>query len=290
VVQRPDRRRSDAVLIGVPQRLGVTESLSGEFRRRAIARIEGEASTRVVDYDPGHRPELGEIAAVALDDVPGLAVLCAEANADGLASFSGREEDRRRLILYGVALGRGDDTIVCFQQFTPRFTLKTDKLLYLIHRDGIYGELEEDGFAFDLDFDLFVSGGFAFAIKKDILERVLGYAEEVRAEARKIAQAIVTKLPMANSDDFVNACAKDLRFARKAAAIVGRSTFDILNLERVRDHATKHDVAFSLDDQSRIVFSNLPAERWLLLKLLDDDYLESSMTDSLYEVNSKLAR
>ena len=37
-----------------------------------------------------------------------------------------------------------------------------------------------------------------------------------------------------------------------------------------------------------LVFAPEPAKRWLILKLLDDDYLGSVMTNAKYEVNSKI--
>jgi hypothetical protein len=53
---------------------------------------------------------------------------------------------------------------------------------------------------------------------------------------------------------------------------------------------------FSLDVQivrdgrkEELLFESDPKKRWLILKLLDDDYLGSIMTQEKYEVNSKSA-
>ena len=40
-----------------------------------------------------------------------------------------------------------------------------------------------------------------------------------------------------------------------------------------------------LDGQESLVFD--PSDRWAILRLLDDDYLESMMTEQLYEVTGK---
>jgi hypothetical protein len=52
--------------------------------------------------------------------------------------------------------------------------------------------------------------------------------------------------------------------------------------------------AFDLDVQivrenrhEKLLFEANPNKRWLILKLLDDDYLGSIMTNEKYEVNSK---
>lgn len=44
------------------------------------------------------------------------------------------------------------------------------------------------------------------------------------------------------------------------------------------------------DGQEMLVFDPDPSRRWILLKLLDDDYLNSVMTHLKYEVNSKITR
>ena len=41
--------------------------------------------------------------------------------------------------------------------------------------------------------------------------------------------------------------------------------------------------------QEKLLFESDLAKRWLILKLLDDDYLGSTMTHEKYEVNSKSA-
>ena len=42
--------------------------------------------------------------------------------------------------------------------------------------------------------------------------------------------------------------------------------------------------------QEMLIFDPDPSRRWILLKLLDDDYLNSVMTHLRYEVNSKITR
>ena len=41
--------------------------------------------------------------------------------------------------------------------------------------------------------------------------------------------------------------------------------------------------------QERLLFEANPNKRWIILKMLDDDYLGSVMTNQKYEVNSKSA-
>jgi hypothetical protein len=44
------------------------------------------------------------------------------------------------------------------------------------------------------------------------------------------------------------------------------------------------------EGRDHLKFDPAPSRRWILLKLLDDDYLNSNMTDNKYEANYKLLR
>jgi hypothetical protein len=57
------------------------------------------------------------------------------------------------------------------------------------------------------------------------------------------------------------------------------------DLRRVIERFELNVVIQELDGQESLVFD--PSDRWAILRLLDDDYLESMMTEQLYEVTGK---
>jgi hypothetical protein len=288
VVERPDRRSESPVPIGTPQHLQTTEGLERELMRRTRERIASLNGDSILGYDAGYRPEPGEIAALRIAEIDGLEELRQLIVAGDLPAFSGDDADRRRLLLYGVSLGRADDAIVCIQRFSARQILKTDKVLYFLMQDAVYQAMTEDGFAFDLNFDLFLSGEYAFAVDHAVLHQTMGYLRDVQARAREHATALVQQLPLANAAAFIDACERDMRFARKVAGIVSRSGFARITVPELVRHATTHNIELQ-QENGRLVFSNATSERWVLLKLMDDDYLDSLLTGAKYEVNSKRA-
>jgi hypothetical protein len=57
----------------------------------------------------------------------------------------------------------------------------------------------------------------------------------------------------------------------------------------IRNHL-EDDVEIVRDtnnNNKQFVFDSSPRKRWILLKVLDDDYLRSEMTARIYESNSK---
>ncbi len=63
-----------------------------------------------------------------------------------------------------------------------------------------------------------------------------------------------------------------------------------MSTERLIEFAAEHNLEIDveeIDGENRLVFHADPARRWRILKLLDDDYLHSQLTQLNYEVNSK---
>lgn len=57
----------------------------------------------------------------------------------------------------------------------------------------------------------------------------------------------------------------------------------------IREHQLEIEIV-KQNGADHLTFDPDPSRRWILLKLLDDDYLNSDMTDNKYDANSKLLR
>lgn len=65
---------------------------------------------------------------------------------------------------------------------------------------------------------------------------------------------------------------------------------DAMTTEKLIAFAEERGIAIDTEESAgvrRLVFLPDPQHRWRILKLLDDDYLRSSLTELDYEVNSK---
>lgn len=289
IVEKAGRTAAMTSAIGIPKRLELTDDLARELGKRTKDRLGDQANLIVTQYDPGSRPESGEIVSLPISQVDGLSELRNDLLGDGPQSFDGHDESSSKRLLYGVVLGRGTEALVCIQQFFARHELRKDQWLFAIDRSGTYGTLKETGFAFDLNFDLFLTEEYVYALSNPALERLTGYLDQVRELAHSHAVQISQRIPIANPEEFFAACVNDMRFGRKAMGIVSRAAFAHVTPEKLRAHATHHGVELSEDAEGRFIFSNVASERWRLLKLLDDDFLDSRLTEERYEVNSKRA-
>jgi hypothetical protein len=70
----------------------------------------------------------------------------------------------------------------------------------------------------------------------------------------------------------------------------GRDYFDDLSYEMVRPVIEEFGLEIptqTVDGEVRLEFRTQPDQRFRILKLVDDDFLASTMTDHRYEINSK---
>jgi hypothetical protein len=114
----------------------------------------------------------------------------------------------------------------------------------------------------------------------------------VLRRAKKAAKELHAKVPIANFAEFERACTSDARLADKIIAVRARDYFDRLSYTMLAPIITEFSLDIPTQDiegDTQLVFRSAPDQRFRILKLIDDDYLRSSMTNHRYEVNSKTA-
>src|SRR5262249_18716266 len=123
-------------------------------------------------------------------------------------------------------------------------------------------------------------------------QRIFDYLEELRAKANQAVNTVLARIPVSNHEEFRATCTGQLQMMAKLAQIARKPYLNRVTMADIRRtiDAFRLDVQTELDhDQEKLRFEGSLEKRWLILKLLDDDYLGSIMTNEKYEVNSKSA-
>ena len=123
-------------------------------------------------------------------------------------------------------------------------------------------------------------------------QRIFKYFEELRAKADETVTTILQHIPISNADAFRAAGTGQMQMMAKLAQIAKKPYLNRVTMQDIRRtiDAFHLDVRIEREDgQDKLVFEANPNRRWVILKMLDDDYLGSVMTDQKYEVNSKSA-
>jgi hypothetical protein len=213
-------------------------------------------------------------------------------NLSPLAPFDGADEKyKRRLIYWAVVLTASDGRkAFFFRSFTASAEIKRKRGAALVSRQGSFSRVEESIFLFDDGIDCFVFGDFVYIIRKRDFRRIFDQVSTVLRHARRAARDLHAKVPIANFAEFERACGSDSRLADKVLAVRNRDYFDQLSytmLKPVINEFTLGIQTMTVAGKNQLVFRTEPDHRFRILKLVDDDYLRSSMTKRRYEVNSK---
>jgi Domain of unknown function (DUF4868) len=256
----------------------------------AIGRLQGSQLQRL---DPVYKPEPDVIEWVEVAQVP--AVRAAReryTNLSPLNPFAPEDDAYKRRLLFwvGVLTDAQGRRAHFFRSFSASAELKRKRGAALVSKEGTFTKIGEQIFLFDDSIDCFVFGKFLFILRKNDYRRIFDQLEEVRRQALKAAAQLNAKVPIANFEAFAKACSAQAGMADKLLAVQKRDYFERLSFQMLEPVIDEFSLGIPVEMRSgspHLVFKGEPEHRWRILRLVDDDYLRSSMTDHKYEVNSK---
>lgn len=272
--------------------LTLADDAEAFFRRLTSTVVADGPAPRLLRFDPLYKPDAGEIEWLAVDAVAAVQLAVDRASKlAAMAPFDAGDEDYKRRLAYWVAtLTRARQRAFFFRSFTRSAELVRKRGEALVLRGGTFRKLEEHIFLFDEAIDCAVFAGFVFVWRKRDYRRIFDQMDEIRRTARAAATALEQHVPLANAEEFIDACSVDSRMADKVLALRSRDYFDRLSYEMLSPVIAEFqlDIPTSVENGvTKLVFESRPDRRFVILKLMDDDYLRSSMTSLRYEVNSK---
>jgi hypothetical protein len=268
--------------------VALADDAAAFFRRVLGDAVESAAQGRLVPFDPVFKPDPGDVEWLELAGVAAVELAVDRQRATS-APFAEKDEAYLRRLQYWCAT-LGTETFF-FRAFSASAELHRKRGEALVLRSGTFRTVRDRIFLFDENVDCVVHGGVILVLRSRDYRRIFEQLDALRRQAGTAAAEVETRVRIANADEFVAACSTDSRLAEKVLAVRRRPYYAELSVARlepvIRDFAL--DVQTVQDGGERkLVFDPRPERRFLILKLLDDDYLQSMLTDLRYEVNSKL--
>jgi hypothetical protein len=276
------------------RRLNIGQELQQGFQRIASRAVEGVL--RLVEYAPGYKLDPDEVAWIDLGDAPNLAAVVQRvARFQDLVIFQQNADDFLDYLAYYVLFARIGPrrAITLFRKTSEKLELGRSHKMGAILRRGQYDQVQETLFLFDEHIDSWSDGRYIFVRNIPNFERIFRYYEALQQRAEQTVDAVAQRIPIANLDEFRTACTTQPRFMTKLAVIASKPYLALIGMADIQRAIREHNLPVEFrreDGEEKLVFEPDPARRWILLKLLDDDYLNSVMTRLRYEVNSKIAR
>jgi len=193
------------------------------------------------------------------------------------------------LRFYVIAVQPPDsDPIYFFRSYTPKMMLSRSRFFAMVFRQGIYDHVVEPAFLFDHHIDCVNYSGMMFIFKKENFYEIFRFFETIRRVAKETLDTIRATVPILNFDEFAKDCEGHLAKLEKLRNIAAKPYWGKITIEDIKKVIKKNNLSVQIAQTNtgeKLVYD--PSDKWVLLKLLDDDYLWSLMTEHSYEVSGK---
>lgn len=278
------------------QRVQISQDVAEEFRsviKKTIERRKKDADKGdlvLKDYDAQaklDRHEVERLDLTAHDSIK--SQLSGLANVESLDAFSADDSFVANLRFYVMVLRpKFGDPVLFFRTYTPKKELNRSALFAIVSRQGTYDRFTDSLFLFDQHVDCMVRGDELFIFNKDKFQKIFRFYEMLIAGAKQTLQAIQQRVPIDDFAAFEAACEGHLQKLSKLKNIASKPYLQSITIADLKKVIKKYSLSIQTvgkGQNEKIQFDS--SDKWAILRLLDDDYLESVMTGESYEVNSK---
>ncbi len=180
------------------------------------------------------------------------------------------------------------DPVAFLRIYTPKKELTRSRLFAAFFRDGQYDTLREPVFLFDAHLDCIARGDDLYILNKSNFQSMFRFFEQVRRNGQQALAILRERLPIGNFDQFARDCEGHLVKLVKLQNIAAKPYLARITVADLRAVILRHALRIEIHEiEGRELVVYDPTDKWALLKLLDDDYLHSMLTNLDYEANGK---
>ncbi len=180
------------------------------------------------------------------------------------------------------------EPVYFFRSYSPKKLLSRSPLFAIWHNAGGYDKVSVPVFLFDHHIDCISAGKHMFVFRKDNFQEMFHFFEILRKLARETLDIIHQRGFIENFAEFAHDCESHLPKLAKLRNIAMKPYFNRLTIDDIKKVIEKNHLSVRtviIHGKEMLLYD--PADKWVLLKLLDDNYLWSLMTDMGYEVTGK---
>lgn len=174
----------------------------------------------------------------------------------------------------------------------------TQKKTALVFGEGLYDLVDSDQLVLDERYDAAILENHVIGTNTTKFEQAFKFTDRILAAAGEVVDKHLANLRIVGFDELAEACKSRSGMARKAASIGRKVDSDptyaaAMEMDPLLEFVDKHTAEVKIATQDgpdgRLLVHDHEdsAGQWAILKLLDDDYLTSELTQSFYEAPSK---
>jgi hypothetical protein len=279
------------------EQLQITRELTEEFANAAKETVQHYAELKSKDdlvlhqYDAGSKPDAHEVEYLDLSDHETI-----ETQVKSLSSLADipvfKIDDKfiAGLRFYAIVCQfKKNPPLYFFRSYTPKKELSRSHLFAALFDEGTFDRIKDPLFLFDDKVDCLSHGRAMFLFNKHNFEKIFRFFELVMKTAAQTLETIRAHVPIANFDELERACSGHLQMQAKLKNIAGKpylKHMKIVDIKKVLQAFPSLALKTTEKDGKEMLLFD-PKDKWALLRLLDDDYLDSVLTGQKYEVTGK---
>lgn len=277
--------------------LNVSDKLAKKFLaivNKLIAGLREKNKTKnlsLCEYDAGYKPESYEVEWVDFNDVDYLSNLLSDLPEPvDIPLFNKKEKeflDHLRFYVIIIQPEKGDP-IYFFRSYSKKKELSHGRKIVAILVGNRFNTLEQPGFLFDYKIDCIACSNYVFSFNKHNFQTIFRFYEKLKETAQQSLDTIQSHIPISNFSEFSTVCMSHLQKLAKLRNIANKPYLPNITMEDIKRTIARNKLNVEIvneNGEDKIKFD--PKDKWVILNILDDAYLESEMTHLNYEVNSK---
>lgn len=250
----------------------------------------GQDNLVLHSYEPGSKLDLHEIEYISLSDQSSIAnQIKSLSDLSDLDTFDANDAFLKALRFYVIILRpKQGEPALCFRSYSSKKELDRSRLFAITLQKGHYDKLRDKVFLFDKYIDCIAYKNNIFILNKDKFQKVFKFYEELVKVADSVLQEIESCIPIDDFGAFRAACSGHLQKIAKLKNIANKPYLKDLTIHTIKEVIQRYNLPIKTagnGDDEKLHYD--ASDKWAILRLLDDDYLESVMTKTRYEVNSK---
>lgn len=204
--------------------------------------------------------------------------------------YSSRNDDTKNLYAYIIAIGDAQNKMLLYKKHYPISKFSAQKHFFIFESDHRFVRMENDMIRLDHKFDIMSINGVLLINNLKMLESFFGFHDIIKREAMASITAIEAEGIIDNPTVLSNML-DDVSFARKLtktatnSPVLGKIPVPSI-IEFTKNHPALKDKLNYSTDNTKIHLDTQKSKR-LFLKLLNDDYLRSELTQAYYDSLAK---
>ena len=277
--------------------LNVSDGLAKEFLEIVNKLIAGlkdkkkKKNLNLCEYDAGYKPESYEVEWVDFNDVDYLSNLLSDLpEPAGIPLFNEKEKKFFNHLRFYVIIIQPEkgNPIYFFRSYSKKKELSHGGKIVAIMLGNRFNTLEQPGFLFDHKIDCIACSNYVFSLSKHNFQTIFRFYEQLRETAQQSLDTIQSHIPISNFSEFSTVCMSHLQKLAKLRNIANKPYLSNITMEDIKRTIARNKLNVEIvneNGEEKIKFDL--KDKWVILNILDDAYLESEMTHLNYEVNSK---